>query len=87
MVQVQENHDDMDDLDNQEYQSKGYDFCISLFCQGLSGFYIIFGRDCLAMVGEIQYKKTSQGEELHHQVELNFDIYIICANIIKKCKI
>ena len=28
---------------------------------------IIFGRDHLAMVGQIHYKKTNQGEELHHQ--------------------
>ena len=29
---------------------------------------VIFGRDHLAMVGQIHYKKTNQGEELHHEV-------------------
>ena len=29
---------------------------------------VIFGRDHLAMVGQIHYKKTNQGEEPRHQV-------------------
>ena len=47
------NHD-RDDMDNYDYHDK----VLSCYCV----------RDHLAMVGQIQYKKTSQGEEPHHQV-------------------